>query len=41
MNDAWDVAKDCEEDVDEKVSATAPFEEYTQRRKEDCEAITS
>ena len=34
MDDTWDVTKDCEQDVNEQVAATATLEEYTKRWEE-------
>ena len=37
MDDTGDVTEDCEQDVDEQVTATATLEENTKRGKEDGE----
>jgi len=35
MDDTRDVAKDCQEDVDQKITVAATFEEDTQGREDD------
>lgn len=37
VDDAGDVTKDGEQDVDEQVSTTAALKENSKRRQDDCE----
>jgi hypothetical protein len=35
MNDAWDIAQQCKDNIDPELETDADFQEYTQGRKKD------